>query len=63
MALYFGSDLAHLEVLRVSHAADHVLRLLAERVERLLLLQIGFQRLPCGCHPVVGQLNVAILGF
>ena len=44
VALYFGSDLAHLEVLRVSHAADHVLRLLAEWVERLTLFQDGLQR-------------------
>ena len=79
VALYFGSDLAHLEVLRVSHAADHVLRLLAEWAERVILFQVGFQRfaiwtrfklmnqlvrlLPCECHLVVGQLNVAILGF
>ena len=44
MALYFGSDLAYLEVLRVSHAADHVLRLPAEWVERLILFQVVFQR-------------------
>ena len=44
VALYFGSDLAHLEVLRVPHAADHVLRLLAEWVDRLILFQVGFQR-------------------
>ena len=33
------------EVLHVSHAVDHFLRLLAEWVERVILLQIGFQRL------------------
>ena len=29
--VYFRSDLANLEVLHVSHAVDHFLRLLAER--------------------------------
>ena len=43
VALYFGSDLQHLVVLRVSHSADDVLRLLAEWVERLILFQVGFQ--------------------
>ena len=54
-------------------------RLLAEWVERLILFQGGFSTLrnldafqidestfaliPCGCHLVVGQLSVAILGF
>ena len=37
-ALYVGSDLANLEVLHVSHAVDHFLRLLlAERIERAIL--------------------------
>ena len=35
-ALYVGSDLAKLEVLHVSHAVDHFLRLLAERIERAM---------------------------
>ena len=39
VALYFGSDLANLEVLHVSHAGDHFLRLLAEWIERVILLQ------------------------
>ena len=44
VALYLGSDLADVEVLHVSHAVDHVLRLLAEWVERVILLQVCFQR-------------------
>ena len=40
-ALYFGSDLAHFEVLHVSHAVDHVLRLLAEWVVCVILLSGG----------------------
>ena len=44
MALYFGSDLENLEVLHVSHAVDHVLRLLAEWIERVIILQVGSQR-------------------
>ena len=43
MALYFGSDLANFELLHVSHAVDHFLRLLAEGVERVILLQVGLQ--------------------
>ena len=43
-ALYFGSDFANLEVLHVSHAVDHFLRLLAEWIERVILLQVGLQR-------------------
>ena len=39
-ALYFWSDLAHFEVLHVAHAAVHVLRLLAEWVARVILLQV-----------------------
>ena len=41
----FGSDLANLEVLHVSHAVDRFLRLLAEWIERAILLQVGLQRL------------------
>ena len=37
-ALYVGCDLENLELLNVSHAADHFLRLLAERIERAFLL-------------------------
>ena len=44
MALYFGNDLANLEVLHVSHAVDHFLRLLGEWIERVILLQVGLQR-------------------
>ena len=44
MALYFGSDLANLEVRLVSHAVDHFLRLLAEWIERAILLEVGLQR-------------------
>ena len=43
-ALYSWSDLANLEVLNVSHAGDHFLRLLAEWIERVILLQVGLQR-------------------
>ena len=43
--MYVGSDLAVLEVLHVSHAVDHFLRLLAEWVDHVILLQVGFQRL------------------
>ena len=73
-----GSDLASLEVLHVSHAADHVLRLLAERIERAILLWCllwcffvqgdsrtdeSISGLPfCGCDRVLGQPNGAILG-
>ena len=32
------NDLANLEVLHVSHAVDNFLRLLAERIERTLML-------------------------
>ena len=39
-ALYVWSDLANLEVLHVSHAVDHFLRLLAERIERAFLLWV-----------------------
>ena len=39
-ALYVGSGLAYLELLHVSHAEDHFLRLLAERNERALLLWV-----------------------
>ena len=42
--LYFGSDLANLEILNVSHAVDHVFRLLAEWIGRAILLQVCFQR-------------------
>ena len=38
------SDLANLEVLHVSHALDPFLRLLAEWIERAILLQVGLQR-------------------
>ena len=44
MALYFGSDLANLEVLHVSHAVIRFLRLLAEWIERAMLLQVGLLR-------------------
>ena len=40
--LYVWSDLANLEVLHV-HAADHFLRLLAERIERAILLEVFSQ--------------------
>ena len=43
-ALDFRRDIAHFEVLHVSHAVDHVLRFLAEWIVRLILLQVGFQR-------------------
>ena len=36
----WGSDPAHLEVLRVSLSANHVLRLVAEWIERAILLQV-----------------------
>ena len=39
-ALSFGRNLAHREEFRVTHAANHVLRLLAERVEHLILLHV-----------------------
>ena len=44
MALYFGSGLAKPEVLHVSHAVDHYLRLLPEYIERSILPQVGMQR-------------------
>ena len=44
-ALNFRRHFTPLEVLHVSQAADHVLRLLAEWVVRVILSQIGFQRL------------------
>ena len=44
-ALNLKRYLTHLEVLRVSHAADHVLRLFAEWVVHVILPQFGFQRL------------------
>ena len=44
VALYFGSDLANFEVLHVYHAVHHFLRLLAEWIEREILLQVGLQR-------------------
>ena len=43
-ALYFGNDLANLEVRLVSHAVVHFLRLLAEWIERAILLEVGLQR-------------------
>ena len=62
VALYLGSDFAHLETLRASHAEDHILRLLAEWIERVILLQVDldasrtdeltFGLLPCGCSTV-----------
>ena len=39
-ALYFKKDLVQLEVLGVSHAGDQLLRLFAERIEFLSLVQI-----------------------
>ena len=42
MALYFRWDLAQLEVLRVTHAGDQLLRLFVERFEFLSLVQILF---------------------
>ena len=44
-ALNFRRYFTHLEVLHVSHAADHVPRLFAEWVVRVILPQVGFQRL------------------
>ena len=44
MALDFWSDLANLEELHISHAVDHFLRLLAEWIGRVILLQVGLQR-------------------
>ena len=44
VALYFRSDFANLEVLHVCHAVDHFLRLLAEWIDRVILLQVGLQR-------------------
>ena len=44
VALYFGSDLANLKLPHVSHDVDHFLRLLAEWVEREILLQVCIQR-------------------
>ena len=38
------------EVLHVAHAVDHFLRLLAEWVEPVILLQVGFQRLSIWMH-------------
>ena len=38
--VYVWRDLAYLEVLNVSHAVDHVLRLFTERIERAILLQV-----------------------
>ena len=43
-ALHFGFDLAPFEIFCVAHHADHFLRRLAERVEYLVLFQVGFQR-------------------
>ena len=43
-ALYLRRDLAQLEVLHVSHDVDHFFRLLAEWIERTILLQVGLQR-------------------
>ena len=43
-ALYLGSDLANLEALPVSLAVDHFLRLLAEWIESVILLQVDLQR-------------------
>ena len=40
-ALFLGNDLENLEVL---HAVDHFFRLLAEWIERAILLQVGLQR-------------------
>ena len=36
---------ANLEVFNVSHALDHFLRLFAEWIERVILLQVGLQTL------------------
>ena len=36
--------LSHFEILHVPHAMDHVLRLFAEWVVRVILPQVGFQR-------------------
>ena len=44
-ALYFRRYVTHLEVLHVSRAADHFLRFFAEWVVRLILPQVGVQRL------------------
>ena len=44
-ALYLRSDLAQLEVLCVSHAADQFLRLFAETIEFVVLVQVCHERL------------------
>ena len=54
--MYVGSDLAHLEVLRVSHATDQFLQFLAEQNEFLILLQVRRQRLAIWvCFKLVDQ--------
>ena len=47
-ALNFWRYAPHLEVLHVSQAADHVLRLFAESFVRVILPQVGFHRLSIG---------------
>ena len=42
--LHFRGDLTHFEVLHVSQAVDHFLRLFTEWFVRVFLPQVGFQR-------------------
>ena len=60
-ALCFRRDLAQLEVLRVTHAGDQLLRLFAERIEFLSLVQILYQRLPA--RVVLELLNKSFYDF
>ena len=53
-ALYFGRSLAKLNVFRVAHAGDQLLRVFAERIELFSLVQILYQR-------VTVRLNLELL--
>ena len=67
LALYFRNDLAHFEVLRVSHAVDQFLRLLAEQIEFLILVLLSNHQITPTCCILVNfpsiLLYTAILGF
>ena len=43
-ALNFRRDLTHFEVLYVLHTVNHIVRLFAEWVVRVILPRVGFQR-------------------
>ena len=61
MALYLRRSLAKLEVFRVAHARDQLLRLCAERIDLFSLVQMLYQRVPV--RVILELLNQSFDGF